>query len=140
MTGSMWPLLPKRTGFTWGRTISPIPLARKLLGENHIIGGSAGTREEIEVCLQGGVDYIGFGPIYTTGSKDDAGPATGIDFLKQIVQKTPVPVIAFGGIDQTNADQVMTTGAHGIAVISCVCCRENPTNATKELHRILSAA
>ena len=127
-------------GVHLGQDDFPIPLARKLLGENRIIGGSAGTREEIEVCLQGGVDYIGFGPIYTTGSKDDAGPATGIDFLKQIIQTTQVPVIAIGGIDQNNANQVMAAGAHGIAVISCVCCRENPTNATKELHGILGAA
>ena len=125
-------------GIHLGQDDFPIPLARKLLGENRIIGGSAGTPEEIEICLRGGVDYIGFGPIYATGSKDDAGPATGIDFLKRIAQTTAVPVIAIGGIDQTNAAQVMAAGAHGIAVISCVCCRDNPANATRELHGVLS--
>ncbi|MCG6878909.1 MAG: thiamine phosphate synthase [Deltaproteobacteria bacterium] len=126
-------------GIHLGQDDFPIGLARKLLGNDAIIGGSAGTPEEIETCVQEGVDYVGFGPIYATGSKDDAGPATGIDFLKQIVQTTPVPMIAIGGIDQTNAAQVMAAGAHGIAVISCVCCRDNPANATKELHGILNA-
>ena len=127
-------------GVHLGQDDFPIPLARKLLGENRIIGGSAGTPEEIEICLRGGVDYVGFGPIYATGSKDDAGPATGMDILKQIVQTTPVPVIAIGGIDQTNAARVMAAGAHGIAVISCVCCRDDPASATRELHGILSTA
>ena len=127
-------------GVHLGQDDFPIPLARKLLGENRIIGGSAGTLEEIEICLRGGVDYVGFGPIYATGSKDDAGPATGMDVLKQIVQTTAVPVIAIGGIDRTNAARVMAAGAHGIAVISCVCCRDDPASAARELHKILSTA
>jgi len=128
----------KADGVHLGQDDFPIGLARKLLGNDAVIGGSAGTPEEIVTCVQEGVDYVGFGPIYATGSKDDAGPATGIDFLKQIVQTTPVPVIAIGGIDQTNAAQVMAAGAHGIAVISCVCCREDPEEAARKLHDIFS--
>ena len=125
-------------GVHLGQDDFPIPLARKLLGEDRIIGGSAATVEEIETCIREGADYVGFGPVYPTGSKDDAGPVSGIDFLKRIVSSTPVPVIAIGGIDQSNASHVMGAGAHGIAVISAVCCREDPQKAARDLHDMVA--
>lgn len=125
-------------GVHLGQDDFPIPLARKLLGNNRIIGGSAATPEEIETCIREGVDYVGYGPVYATGSKDDAGPVSGIDLLGRIVSSTPVPVIAIGGIDQNNASHVLGTGAHGIAVISSVCCREDPQKAAKELFHMVA--
>ena len=125
-------------GVHLGQDDFPIPLARKLLGKDRIIGGSAATPEEIEICIREGADYVGFGPVYPTGSKDDAGPVSGIDFLKRIVASTPVPVIAIGGIDETNESHVMGAGAHGIAVISAVCCREDPQKAARDLHDMVA--
>jgi len=127
-------------GVHLGQDDFPIPLARKLLGKDRIVGGSAATLEEMENCIREGADYVGFGPVYPTGSKDDAGPVSGIDILKQIVESTPVPVIAIGGIDQNNAFHVMGAGAHGIAVISAVCCREDPKEAARKLHDALGEA
>jgi thiamine-phosphate pyrophosphorylase len=121
-------------GVHLGQDDFPIPLARKLLGKDRIIGGSAATPEEIETCIREGADYVGFGPVYPTGSKDDAGPVSGIDFLKRIVQSTSIPLIAIGGIDPSNTTQVMDAGAHGIAVISAVCCQTDPQKATRDLH------
>ena len=125
-------------GVHLGQDDFPIPLARKLLGKDRIIGGSAATLGEMEICIREGADYVGFGPVYPTGSKDDAGPVSGIDILKRIVESSPVPVIAIGGIDQNNASHVMGAGAHGIAVISSVCCREDPKEATRELHHVVA--
>ncbi len=127
-------------GVHLGQDDFPIPLARELLGKERIIGGSAATPEEIEICIREGADYVGFGPVYPTGSKDDAGPVSGIDLLKRIVASTPVPVIAIGGIDQSNASHVMGAGAHGIAVISAVCCKEDPQKAARELHIAVSTS
>ena len=127
-------LAAKADGVHLGQDDFPIPLARELMGKGRIIGGSAATPEEIENCIREGADYVGFGPIYPTGSKDDAGPVSGIDILKRIVKSTPVPVIAIGGIDLSNASDVMGAGAHGIAVISAVCCRENPRKAARKLY------
>ena len=124
-------------GVHLGQDDFPIPLARKLLGKDRIIGGSAATLREMEICIREGADYVGFGPVYPTGSKDDAGPVSGIDIVKQIVESSPVPVIAIGGIDQNNASHVMGVGAHGIAVISAVCCREDPKEAARELHHMV---
>ena len=126
-------------GVHLGQDDFPIPLARKLLGEEAIIGGSAGNMEEARKCLLEGADYIGFGPVYPTTSKEDAGPAGGIDLLKQVVKAVPLPIIAIGGITGDNTPPVIETGVHGIAVISAVCCQENPTEAAKCLRHLLES-
>jgi len=127
----------KADGVHLGQDDFPIPLARKLLGDNRIIGGSAATMEEARKCLSDGADYVGFGPVYPTGSKDDAGPVSGIDTLREIVETIPIPIIAIGGIDKGNTPEIIKAGAHGIAVISAVCCKENPEGATKGLYEAI---
>jgi len=124
-------------GVHLGQGDFPIPLARKLLGEEAIIGGSAGNAEEARKCFLEGVDYIGFGPVYPTSSKEDAGPASGLDLLRQVVEKIPLPIIAIGGINKDNIHLVRETGAYGIAVISAVCCEKDPEEATRCLLRLL---
>jgi len=124
-------------GVHLGQGDFPIPLARKLLGEGAIIGGSAGNAEEAQKCFLEGADYIGFGPVYPTSSKEDAGPASGLDLLRQVVEKIPLPIIAIGGINKDNTVLVRESGAYGIAVISAVCCEKNPEEATRCLLRLL---
>ena len=124
-------------GVHLGQDDFPIPLARKLLGEQAIIGGSASNMEEARECLLEGVDYIGFGPVYPTTSKEDAGPASGLGLLKQIVEAIPRPIVAIGGISRGNIPLVMQTGVHGIAVISAVCCQNDPMEAAKCLRGLL---
>jgi thiamine-phosphate pyrophosphorylase len=126
-------------GIHLGQDDFPIPLAREILGEGAIIGGSAGNMEEARRCFSEGADYIGVGPVYPTGSKEDAGPASGLGVLEQIVKAVPLPIIAIGGIAQDNIPPVMKTGAYGIAVISAVCCQNDPTEAAKCLRRLLES-
>ncbi|HVN23526.1 MAG TPA: thiamine phosphate synthase [Syntrophorhabdales bacterium] len=118
-------------GVHLGQDDFPIPLARKLLGDKAIIGGSAGTMEEARKCVEEGADYIGFGPVFPTGSKADAGPASGLDLLERIVSTIPLPIVAIGGITTSNTPLVMKAGVHGIAVISAVCCQDDPAQAAK---------
>lgn len=124
-------------GVHLGQDDFPIPLAREILGENKIIGGSAVTLEEARKCLIDGADYVGFGPVYPTTSKVDAGPVTGIDLMKEVIGKVPLPLIAIGGVNKDNIPEVMRARAHGIAVISAVCCQRDPELATRELFRAL---
>ena len=120
-------------GVHLGQDDFPIPLARKLLGEKAIIGGSAGNIEEARKCVEEGADYIGFGPVYPTGSKADAAPASGLDLLRRVVKAVPLPIVAIGGISLGNASVVMNTGVYGIAVISAVCCQPDPAEAARSL-------
>ena len=124
-------------GVHLGQDDFPIPLARELLGQDMIIGASASNIGEVEKCLLDGADYVGFGPVYPTTSKDDAGSIKGIDKLVQVVKAVPLPIIAIGGISLDNISEILWTGVHGIAVISSVCCQEDPEQATKALHQML---
>ena len=124
-------------GVHLGQSDFPIPLARSLLGKDKLIGGSAATFEEARMCLADGADYVGFGPVFVTGSKDDAGPVSGPAILKQVVETIPLPIIAIGGITAENIGEVMRAGAYGIAVISAVCCQLDPQGATRALRDAL---
>jgi len=127
-------------GVHLGQNDFPIPLARKLVGEDVIIGGSAATMEEAQTCLSEGADYVGFGPVYPTTSKEDAGPVSGAELLKKLVQSISLPIIAIGGVSVENVHEVMKAGAHGIAVISAVCCQEDPEQATRALDQVLQTS
>ncbi len=113
-----------------------IGIARRIIGKG-IIGGSAGNLEELKDSIAQGADYIGFGPIFKTGTKADAGPPVGLDSLREAVQISPVPVIAIGGITVQNAKEVLLCGVHGIAVVSSVVCAEDPREETKRLKEIV---
>ena len=124
-------------GVHLGQDDFPIPLARELIGEEMIIGASASNMEEVEKCILDGADYVGFGPVYPTASKDDAGSVKGIDSLGQVVKAVTLPIIAIGGISLDNISQILRTDVHGIAVISSVCCQEDPEEATRALYQML---
>jgi thiamine-phosphate pyrophosphorylase len=127
-------------GVHLGQDDFPITLARKLLGDDKIIGGSAKNLEEAIKCVSQGTDYIGLGPVYPTISKEDSGPPTGIEMLKRITGEIDLPIIAIGGIDFESVPEIMRSGAHGIAVISAVCCRDDPKQATRILKEALNYA
>jgi thiamine-phosphate pyrophosphorylase len=126
-------------GVHLGQSDFPIPLARKLLGDEAVIGGSAENLEEARKCLAEGADYVGFGPVYATASKKDTGPASGLGLLGQVVKEIPLPIIAIGGITADNISLVMEAGAYGIAVISAVCCQSDPREAARCLRGLLEA-
>lgn len=123
----------KADGVHLGQDDFPVSAARKLLGPDCIIGGSAGNIKEAGICCSEGADYVGIGPVYETGSKNDAGPPTGIDNLKDLISCSSIPVIAIGGITQDKIPFLMNAGAYGVAVISAVCSSDDPEGAAKIL-------
>ncbi|MBU4564070.1 MAG: thiamine phosphate synthase [Desulfarculus sp.] len=124
-------------GVHLGQDDFPLDQAREILGPDKIIGGSASSVEEAALCRAGGVDYIGLGPVYPTTSKADAGPAGGLDLLRRVSREFGLPVIAIGGVNAARAAEVMGAGAHGMAVISAVCCQADPQEAAAELLRAM---
>jgi len=126
-------------GVHLGQDDFPISMARKMLGSDCIIGGSAGNIYEAEICLNEGADYIGSGPVYGTNSKKDAGPATGVNSIKRLVEKIPLPFLAIGGVSADDIHELLNAGVHGVAIISGVCLSEDPEKATRELKNKLDS-
>lgn len=126
-------------GLHVGQDDMPVGLARRLLGSERILGVSAGNLEEAEEAVTGGADYLGIGPIYSTLTKQDAGPATGVDLLRQLVARYPTPLVAIGGITTENVAEIIYAGATGVAVITAVANAENIVLAARELHNALAS-
>ena len=124
-------------GVHLGQDDFPVALARNLLGADRIIGVSAGNPDEARRGIADGADYVGFGPVFPTGSKSDAGNAQGLDKLADFARAVRAPVIAIGGINAENAAAVVTSGAHGVAVISAVCCHADPEAACRNLNNLI---
>ncbi len=130
-------LATEADGVHLGQEDFPIRLARELLGPDRIIGGSASNLQEARACAEDGADYIGFGPVFPTTSKEDAGPAAGLEGLRLLCSSVDIPVIAIGGISHVNAAAVVESGAYGIAVISSVCCQVEPEEAARRLFGLI---
>ena len=111
--------------------------ARAVLGANAIIGASAGSVEDARTLQSAGADYLGFGHIFPTTSKQKESDAVGVELLAAVAHDSPIPVIAIGGITESNAPRVMSSGAWGIAVIGAVCGADDPRAATARLRFIV---
>ncbi len=93
--------------------------ARKLLGSKKLIGISTHSREEALAAQAGGADYIGFGSIFPTATKDTT-VLQGCARLSEIKQAVSIPIVAIGGINHGNVGDVIMAGADGVAVISAI--------------------
>ena len=120
-----------------GQGDMPLKFARRLAPKGFIIGVSAGTVEEALAAERDGADYIGFGPVFPTSSKDDVGPVCGLELLREVKKRVSVPVVAIGGINTSNAQEVLYAGADGLAVISAVVSQEDVTAAARDLKEII---
>jgi len=118
-------------GVHLGQSDLPLPVARELLGENKLIGGSAVNFDELQIAINEGADYVGYGPVFGTMSKSDPGEPKGIHSMKTVAEHSSVPIIAIGGIKLRHVRDLLSTGIHGIAVISAICCAPDPTAATR---------
>jgi thiamine-phosphate pyrophosphorylase len=106
-------------GVHLGQDDLPIDAARRVMGSTALIGISTHSLAQAEAAQSAGADYIGFGPVFPTGTKD-AGIPRGLDDLRAVTSRVAIPVIAIGGITETNAGSAIAAGARGIAVISAV--------------------
>lgn len=105
---------------------------RKILGEDKIIGVSAGTVAQALQAQAAGADYLGVGAVFPTGTKLDAD-AVSYDILKAVCSAVDIPVVAIGGITKENTRELKGSGIAGIAVVSAVFACENIEKGTREL-------
>jgi len=111
--------------------------ARKILGSNFIIGGTANTFEDIKMHTASNVDYIGLGPFRFTSTKEKLSPILGIEGYKQIIHKCrdnniTVPIVAIGGITSTDIPELLHTGVYGIAIASAITFSKNKKQTIQE--------
>jgi len=123
-----------------GQDDMPADMARQLIGPHKILGVSASTVEEALQAEREGANYVSASPVFTTPTKPDAPPPTGLEGLKAIVEAVNLPVIAIGGINEKNAAEVIETGAQGVAVISAVVSAPDIVAAAHRLRETLEAA
>jgi thiamine-phosphate pyrophosphorylase len=117
----------------------PPEIARELLGEKPLLGCSVHGLRAAREAVDAGADYVTFGHVYPTRSKPGL-PPRGARELAEIVESVEVPVLAIGGIDESNVHEVLATGASGIAVISTIIAARDPRLAAKKLRRALDAS
>jgi thiamine-phosphate pyrophosphorylase len=117
-------------GVHLGQDDLPVKEARNILGKGKVIGVSTHCIEEALEAEQAGADYIGFGPVFHTSTKD-AGNPRGTDLLKTIKNKAGIPVVAIGGINLENIHYVLETGADAVAVASAILKGDIEENAGK---------
>ncbi|HPO82591.1 MAG TPA: thiamine phosphate synthase [bacterium] len=114
----------------------PVSVARRIAGENFLIGASVSSPEEALLAEKEGADYISAQSIFKTSSKENV-KIIGLEGLRSIVNVSSLPVIAIGGIDKDNVKDVIRNGAKGIAVISAAVSKEDVKKAVEELRESL---
>lgn len=111
-------LAAQADGVHLGQEDLPLDVARKLMGKEKIIGLSTHDLAQAQEAERGGADYIGFGPIFGTSTKETGYSPRGLAMLKEIRQAVKIPIVAIGGITEDNVSQVWAAGADAAAIIS----------------------
>lgn len=117
--------------------------ARRLLGPEAIIGLSIENEKQAGECLSfKGLDYIGASPVFATPTKTDTAPELGLAGLRTLRQivGSEMPMVAIGGINNSNIQDIIHAGADGVAVVSAICSAPEPEVAARQLKHIVEQA
>lgn len=125
-------------GVHLGKNDMPIDEARKILGPDFIIGGTANTFDDVVMHYNNSANYIGCGPFRFTTTKEKLSPVLGLDGYRDIVAKMKeagidIPVVAIGGINAEDIASIMETGITGIALSGTVLRAKEPVEEMKLL-------
>ena len=123
-----------------GQEDMPYATARKLMGEKAIIGLSVETWADVEASQNLDVDYIGVSPVFATPTKTDTKEPWGLEGLRKIKSFSRHPLVAIGGINESNARTVVKAGADCLAVVSAVCSADDSAAAVINLNNIINSA
>ena len=117
-----------------GQEDIPAAVVRRLAGPEAVVGVSASTVEKALEAERDGADYLGVGAMFATGTKTDA-KATAVAELKAIRAAVKIPIVAIGGIQESNLEVLAGTGIDGIAVVSAILCQDDVQQAAANLRR-----
>jgi len=120
-----------------GQEDMPYDIVRRLMGPQAIIGLSVETWEDVEASEKLDVNYIGVSPVFATPTKTDTKEPWGLAGMKKIKAYSRHPLVAIGGINESNAAAVVRAGADGLAVVSAICSADDPRAEALRLKNII---
>ncbi|MGV8982282.1 thiamine phosphate synthase [Clostridium sp.] len=123
-------------GVHLGQSDMPADIARRILGNDKIIGVSTGTLKQAQKAEKQGADYVGVGAMFPTTTKDDAIAVT-INCLKEIKEGISIPVVAIGGISEKNVALLRPANIDGIAVVSAILGKKSVKIAAEKLGALI---
>lgn len=124
-------------GVHLGQSDIPLEVARDLMGETAIIGISVDNVDQAIAAAEGGADYIGIGSIFNTSTKPDAKQGVGLGAIYEIREAVDIPIVAIGGINRGNIQDVVRAGADAAAVVSAVVAQDDIKAAAHELRDLI---
>jgi thiamine-phosphate pyrophosphorylase len=125
-------------GVHLGQDDLPLAAARRLLGRR-VIGVSTHDVAQARAAAAGGADYVGFGPVFGTTTKETGYAPRGLEGLREIRRAVGVPIVAIGGIDERRARGVLEAGADAVAMISALAA-EDVAAAVRRIAALLDSA
>jgi thiamine-phosphate pyrophosphorylase len=126
-------------GVHLGQSDHPVAAARRLLGDSAIIGISTHDLAQAEAAANMLVDYVAFGPVFKTSTKENPEPIAGLDALRAVrAMVGDLPLVAIGGVTLANAHQAWDVGADAVSSIAAVV--SDPSRITENLRQMLSKA
>ncbi len=124
-----------------GQTDLPVASAREVLRPHQLIGNSNGGMDEALKSWGDAVDYIAVGAIYSTTTMGKSGrTALGPEMITRVKNAVSQPIVAIGGINRSNIEEVVAAGADSVCVVSAVTYADNPRSATEELASLYDRA
>ena len=127
-------------GVHLGQDDMPLAMARRIAGDQLVIGVSAESVDDAVAAADGGADYIGVSPVYVTATKTDTAPALGLEGVRAIRKAVTIPVVGIGGMNALTCADTIRAGADGVAVVSAIVSAAEPELAAKELRAIVDEA
>ncbi len=132
-------ILAHADGVHLGQSDIPLEEARKLAGDDMIIGISVENAEQARKAADGGADYVAVGSVFSTATKPDAAQALGLDAVFDVKKEIgdEIPLVAIGGINRGNILDVLHAGADGAAVVSAIMAQPDIRGAAHELKTMI---
>ena len=118
----------------------PVAAVRRLVGDEHHVGGTARDAATGQGLVAVGASYLGVGPAYPTATKDGLPTALGPAGVGEVAAAVDVPVLAIGGVTAARVPELLAAGAYGVAVVTAVSEAADPARATRELLVALGCA
>lgn len=127
-------------GVHLGQSDMPFSMAKKIVRDSMLIGISAESLADAIQAEKEGADYIGVSPVYQTPTKTDTAPPLGLEGVQKIRESVRIPLVGIGGLNPSNAREVIQNGADGIAVVSAIVSADDPETAARSLKDIIKTA